>query len=656
MSRSTKRSFQPLIAAAFVAVACFVALSYWAQEARPHYLLSVPIRSQADLVSLAASGLDIAGVNRNAGTASVVASEADFEKIAKLGLPYNLIDVSHPLRQRGEALSDYTDPQEMSAFLDQVQAAYPSIAKKYVIKDPLFEGQVQVAMKITKDVDQENQRPVFFLDGQHHAREVMTAEITKDAVDYLTSRYATDPQVQHWVDNIEIWIVTIVNPDGAMYVFTNDNMWRKNRHPSCGVDNNRNYDWNWASCYGSDDFCASETYHGTAGASEPETQGMISVMAGKHPVFNLTYHSYGEYLLYPLGCTDPNEMGSLGDIAQALNGILENDQGHTGQYATGPSWSTIYVTDGSSDDEAYGKYGVFSYCIEVNSTDFQPDYATWRDVTVRRQRTAWQFFLDETLNAPSIRGRVTDESSGLPVQAGLSLQEVTFTHGEEQRRADERGFYHWVTQANKTYHITFSQPGYMSQTHEVSVGSGPATLDVSLTPSDPGSVPHDPVPADGAHNEALSITLSWQATASGGFDVYLGNSSDPPKVASVSDTTYSTPALETGKTYYWKIVAVTASGPVSGPVWSFSTLPYGVTSVKKEGNPFRLYVYGSGFQDGCFVTLNGTQAPQTVFQGSDRLLLKKGSALKALAPKGTPIQVVVKDSSGGASPPFTFQW
>ena len=152
------------------------------------------------------------------------------------------------------------------------------------------------------------------------------------------------------------------------------------------------------------------------------------------------------------------------------------------------------------------------------------------------------------------------------------------------------------------------------------------------------------------------MEVSWQGAAAEGFDVYVGTSSDPPKVGHVTGTSYSATGLETGKTYYWKVAAITPSGSVSGPVWSFSTFPYGITSVKKAGNPFRLYVYGSGFRDGCFATLGGTQAPQTVYQSSDRLLLKKGSALKALAPKGTPVQIVVKDASGGTSPPFTFQW
>ena len=54
------------------------------------------------------------------------------------------------------------------------------------------------------------------------------------------------------------------------------------------------------------------------------------------------------------------------------------------------------VVDGGSTDTEYGRYGTYSYTVEVNTSSFQPDYATWRDITVQRQRTAWQFFLDKT--------------------------------------------------------------------------------------------------------------------------------------------------------------------------------------------------------------------------------------------------------------------
>src|SRR4029077_3162538 len=90
-----------------------------------------------------------------------------------------------------------------------------------------------------------------------------------------------------------------------------------------------------------------ETFRGTAGGSEPETQGLMQLTSNVRPLFTLSYHSYGEYLMYPYGCSDPDEMAALDEVGQGLNAILQNDAGVTGQYATGPGWSTIYLAEGT---------------------------------------------------------------------------------------------------------------------------------------------------------------------------------------------------------------------------------------------------------------------------------------------------------------------
>jgi hypothetical protein len=516
------------------------------------YFVDVRPLGDDDVRMLAAQNFDIAGVDRRSGFIGIVGTEEELQKLSRMGYTYFLRDVSHPLDQGETALSDYTDPTEMSAFMDQVQANYPAIAKKVLIKDGLFEGHMIYAMKITKDVDLPNERPTFFMDCQHHAREVMTSEIALDMINYLTSRYATDSQVQTWVNSIEIWIIPIVNPDGAAYVFTGDNMWRGNRNPVCPVDVNRNYDFKWNGCGGSSGTCGAETYHGTAPDSEPETQGMVQAFSDSHSLFALTYHSYGEYLMYSYGCEDPNEMTVMNGIGQALNAILQDDTGATGGYATGPVWSTIYLVDGGSLDTQYGRYGTYSYVIEVNTGGFQPDYATWRNITVQRQRTAWQFFLDKTLNAPQIRGKVTDASSGAPLAATVSLQEVTYTHGEYPRKADPRGLYHWLTSANTTYHITFTMPSYCSRTETVAVGTGPATLNVTLAiPQVPSSVA-----ANGNGNNRIDV--SWSAVAgateyrvlrsltSGGPYAQIGTAAAPA-------TTYADTPVSGSVTYYYVV-------------------------------------------------------------------------------------------------------
>jgi hypothetical protein len=67
---------------------------------------------------------------------------------------------------------------------------------------------------------------------------------------------------------------------------------------------------------------------------------------------------------------------------------------------------------------------------------------------------------------------------------------------------------------------------------------------------------------------ALHWTASSGATT---YDVYLGTSSTPPLVTSITGTSY-TPgaALSRRTTYFWKVVAKNTSGTVTSPVWSFT--------------------------------------------------------------------------------------
>jgi len=71
-----------------------------------------------------------------------------------------------------------------------------------------------------------------------------------------------------------------MNPDGLAYVWSTDNMWRKNRklNPggSYGVDLNRNYPIGWNFSCGGSSVETSETYKGISAASEPEIQTMMS--------------------------------------------------------------------------------------------------------------------------------------------------------------------------------------------------------------------------------------------------------------------------------------------------------------------------------------------------------------------------------------------
>ena len=113
----------------------------------------------------------------------------------------------------------------------------------------------------------------------------------------------------------------------------------------------------------------------------------------------------------------------------------------------------------------------------------------------------------------------------------------------------------------------------------------------------PPDTPRNRLPAAGSQlpSTTRTTTLNWY----GGlwahrYDIYMGTSSNPPLVAanvalgpSATTTTYqswTTPQLQPGKTYYWKIVSKTmANMTAAGQVWNFTT-PVGAPATSPAGD------------------------------------------------------------------------
>lgn len=99
----------------------------------------------------------------------------------------------------------------------------------------------------------------------------------------------------------------MANPDGYEYTHTTDRMWRKNRRPSgrqCpGVDLNRNFGYAWGG-KGTSAAPCSDVFRGLKSFSEPESMAIAGFMTKMPKGFfkaYLTFHSYGQYILYPWG-------------------------------------------------------------------------------------------------------------------------------------------------------------------------------------------------------------------------------------------------------------------------------------------------------------------------------------------------------------------
>ena len=274
-------------------------------------------------------------------------------------------------------LGQYHTYDETEAALGDLVATYPALADTFHIGHaygPTYRN--ITVIKISDNVHVDEDEPEVLYMGDHHARELMSVEIPLKFATYLLQNYGTDATVTNYVNTREIFIIPVMNPDGLAYVQANhsgssNNWWRKNRRNNgdgtYGVDLNRNYSYEWGyDNIGSSSSTSSEVYRGPGPFSEPEMQALRDFCAARHFTCWLSYHSYGELLLYPWGyisgfTPDQNVFAALGAELAAGTG-----------YAVGnPALGTIYITNGDSDDWAYGeimqKNRIFGFTPEVNS-------------------------------------------------------------------------------------------------------------------------------------------------------------------------------------------------------------------------------------------------------------------------------------------------
>jgi hypothetical protein len=365
----------------------------------------------------------------------------------------------------------YKKAADIEAILKEYHNQYPELTELKMIGKSL-QGRSIWAIKIShKTGSLPSTKPSVLFNGMHHAREVMGPEVALDIIETLLTGFGKDSKITHWVDANEIWVLPMFNVDGNNIVWTTDSMWRKNARETYGVDLNRNYPFGWGSCKGSSGNKLAQDYRGPSAASEPETQVMMNLVKEIRPVFNISYHSYSELVIYPLGCNGEHTQNA--DVVEKIG----KEMGRLLGYTAGTSWETLYSVDGGDIDWMYSEYQVIPYVIEVNSRfdGFQPDFSR-RAPTVELNRLGWQLLLDR-LDGPGIHGNVSSKNlvvSEFKIKVerkneGIYSNYMTY-------RGNEDGTYHLILNPGK-YRLTISGPTIETRSEEVSATETRTFLD-----------------------------------------------------------------------------------------------------------------------------------------------------------------------------------
>lgn len=256
------------------------------------------------------------------------------------------------------------------------------------------------AIRIGKTRD--GSKPGVLAYAQEHAREWVPPLVAIESAERLLRNYAQDGRTKQLVNNLDIWIVPSVNPDGGHYSFYDFASQRKNMTNHCdlsgsadflartswGVDNNRNYDvYSLFDGYnGASSSCTSGTYAGPAELSEPESAN-IDWIASANPniKFSMNLHSSGNYFMWSPGAyitpgrisaprpTLEEESFFWGASARILTEIKRYRGMSVTPARTGPISDVLYSAAGNSGDMLWYKYGIYAWNFEVG-TQFQPPF------------------------------------------------------------------------------------------------------------------------------------------------------------------------------------------------------------------------------------------------------------------------------------------
>lgn len=202
----------------------------------------------------------------------------------------------------------------------------------------------------------EIERTVFY-GAAIHAREPLGISSLVYFLTYLLQNVYDIPLIKFLLDNTEIYVMPVINPDGYYYNQITSpmggGMWRKNMRDNgdgtYGVDLNRNfpYAWGWDDLGSSPD-PASFTYRGPAPASEPEVQAVMWLMTTEKFHYSLMHHTYGNWLIHPWGYIDQNCPDSTRFKVSASFLTKQNN------FTYGTTAQTVgYLANGNSDDYAY---------------------------------------------------------------------------------------------------------------------------------------------------------------------------------------------------------------------------------------------------------------------------------------------------------------
>jgi len=359
----------------------------------------------------------------------------------------------------------YPTYSQYDSIMQSFSKLYPSLCRLDTIGTSI-NGKLVLALKISVNAAVDEDKPEVFYTSTMHGDETGGFILMLHLADYLLKNYNVNERVTSLVDNLEIWINPLANPDGTYG--TGNTITSPTRYNANGYDLNRNFP---------DPFTPNTL-------KQKETLDMIKFMRKHKFVLSANFHSGSEVVNYPWD----RWISKLHADDSWFNSI-SRAYADTAHLYAGPEYMN-FLDNGVTR-------GALWYIVYGGRQDFMTWELHGREVTIELDnqfvtpapqltllwQNNWHSLIGYLENALyGIHGLVRDVNSHEPVPAKVYItghdKDSSEVYSDTLTGSFERFLY------SGSWNLTFSATGYRDTTiNNVKVVSGQKTdLIVDMSP------------------------------------------------------------------------------------------------------------------------------------------------------------------------------
>lgn len=414
----------------------------------------------ADRATLDAISRIISIDNVREGRVWAYANRSEFGKFLKYGYTWKLLPHPGSLNSNPRML-DRVDTKGITEWdfyptydgylqmMNDYAANYPDLCTLIEFGTSI-QNRKLLAVRITSNVN--THKPEFFYTSTMHGDETTGYVLMLRLIDYLLSNYGTNPRITQLIDNIDLYVNPLANPDGT-YKGGNNSVSGAIRYNANFIDINRNFP------------DPEDGPHPDGNAWQKETIAFMDFAEAHHFVMSANFHGGSEVMNYPWDTwsrlhTDTPWLllvcNEYADTAQAYS-----PSGYMNDFGTGVTngyaWYTI--TGGRQDYMTF-----FHQCREVTM-----EISETKNPPASQLPNFWNYNYRSLLNyleqvTYGITGTITDSITGEPVRAQVFIlnHDLAIDSSMVFSRETDGAYFRLLKSGNWTMEV--SAPGYVTKT------------------------------------------------------------------------------------------------------------------------------------------------------------------------------------------------